>query len=306
MVNSQIEESLRVEGRLMGEVAAYIRQGQGKLMRPALACLAARALLTSHNREDRIRVATAVELIHTATLLHDDVIDKSQLRRGRQTVNAMWGDDVAILMADYLFATAFDLTLSTLQPEALRIITQATQDMTIGEMYQIETRDRWLTVEDYLRIISAKTARLFGACAGLGALVAGGSSAHVRDFAEFGIQFGLAFQLTDDALDYVAQGERWGKRIGADLAEGKQTLPLLHTLQEASPEDHRLLSACLGNGRDFDTVNRYVAKYGGVEAARSQARDHASRAISHLESAPDSEALGLMRALADYIAEREY
>lgn len=297
----------RVEGKLMQEVADYVRHSRGKMLRPTVVCLAARlAGDATASAENRYRVGAAAELIHTATLLQDDVIDKAPLRRGRSTVNAQWGDDVAILMGDYLYATAYDLLLSTLRPEAIRIFAKVTQDMTFGEMLQIETRAGWLTVDDYLKIIRNKTACLFSACTGLGALVGNGSTDCVKKMADFGMDFGMAFQLIDDALDYSAQGEKWGKRVGSDVAEGKQTLPLLHTLKTASPEDRASLLACLNNGREFTVVNRFVGKYQGVEITRDLARDYIDKALGHLDGFEDSEPLAFLRQIARNVVTRDY
>lgn len=349
-VERAIEAALRVEGDLMRQVAVYIGESKGKRLRPAIALLAARARdwradsgapggacppplpsleelalgealappAAPASPRGRERVAAALELIHTATLLHDDVIDRASTRRGRPTVNARWGDDVAILMADYLYATAFELTLSCLNPAALLIITRVSREMTVGEMLQIELREGWLSVESYLEIIQRKTARLFGACAATGAITGGAPPGSVKKISEFGLHFGMAFQLTDDALDYSAQGAKWGKRVGADLSEGKQTLPLLHTLAEADAADREALVACLRNGREFETVNRYVRKYQGVEATRALARDYARRALAALEEAllpagngaalsPGArESSALLRELTQYIVDREY
>ncbi len=294
-----------VEGALMQEVANYVRAGHGKMLRPIVSCLAARLFERPESpRCDRARVAASSELIHTATLLHDDVIDKAPLRRGRPTVNARWGDDVAILMADYLYATAYDLLLSTLRPEAIRIFAKVTQEMTFGEMFQIETRDHWLGVEEYMKIIRNKTACLFSACTGLGALVGGAAPEQVKKVADFGLHFGMAFQLTDDALDYVAQGDHWGKRVGSDVAEGKQTLPLLHTLLEAEESDRAGLLACLNNGRDFATVHSYVRKYKGVEATLDIAKDYVEKAVNELEDLGAERPRELLRAIARGVVSR--
>jgi len=306
-VGTLLDSVYRVEGRLMQEVADYVCRSRGKMLRPTVTCLSARLFgEEGHEPINRFRVAAAAELIHTATLLHDDVIDKAPLRRGRPTVNARWGDDVAILMADYLYATAYDLLLSTLRPEAIRIFAKVTQEMTFGEMLQIETRDEWLRVDDYLKIIRNKTACLFSACTGLGALVGGGRPEPVKKVADFGLDFGMAFQLIDDALDYSAQGEKWGKRVGSDVAEGKQTLPLLHTLREATGEDREALLTCLNNGRDFATVHQFVDKYRGVEITCDRAREYIQSALSRLEGLPESESLDLLRTIARNVITRDH
>lgn len=307
LVAQEIERVLtRVEGNLMREVSGYVGEKKGKMLRPQVACLAARAQGCDLADVARIRIGASVELIHTATLLHDDVIDKAPLRRGRATVNARWGDDVAILMADYLYASSFDLALSVLSPEVLRVLSQSTQDMTMGEMFQIERRGHWLTADEYLRIIRSKTARLFSASAALGAMVGGASGTVVKKFADFGHDYGVAFQLTDDALDYSAQAENWGKRVGSDLAEGKQTLPLLHTLDHASPADREQLLAILADGRDFKAVHEIVDRYDGIRATRERAREYCQSALQHLKTMPDNESMDRLRALAQALYAREY
>lgn len=306
-VATLVASAYRVEGILMQEVADYVCHSRGKMLRPTVVCLAARvAGDATASAQNRYRVGAASELIHTATLLQDDVIDKAPLRRGRSTVNAQWGDDVAILMGDYLYATAYDLLLSTLRPEAIRIFAKVTQDMTFGEMLQIETRSGWLSVDNYMKIIRNKTAGLFSACTALGALVGDGSPDCVKKMADFGMDFGMAFQLIDDALDYSAQGDKWGKRVGSDVAEGKQTLPLLHTLKAASPEDRASLLSCLNNGREFTVVNRFVGKYKGVEITRDLARDYIDKALAHLDGFEDSEPLAFLREIARNAVAREY
>ena len=298
-----------VEGRLMAEVAAYVGAGRGKLLRPAIVCLAARTLGYGDGPDEdfHIRLAAAVECFHVASLLHDDVIDKAPLRRGRETVNAKWGDDTAILFSDYLYASSFDLALSTLNPEALRVLTKTTQQMTKGEFLQIENRGAWLDVENYMEIIRCKTGYLFAASASLGAVIAGADRETIEKLGTFGLEFGTAFQITDDTLDYEAQMDRWGKRVGADLAEGKQTLPLLHTLQSADDMDREALLKELNNGRDFSTVQRYVQKYDAIDFSLDVASNHCRNAVAALEEfSPDNEAAGLLRQIAEGVLVRQF
>jgi octaprenyl-diphosphate synthase len=272
-------------------------------------CLSARSFpgFDAGATDHHVRLGAAIELFHLATLLHDDVIDKAPTRRGRPTVNAKWGDDAAILFADYLYATSFDLALSTLKPETLRILSKTTQKMTEGEFLQIERRGDWLSVADYMDIITKKTAYLFGAAAGLGAVIAEGSPLEIERMGRFGLEFGIAFQITDDALDYEAQNNRWGKRVGADLAEGKQTLPLLHALESASEEDREALLAVLGDGRDFATVQAYVSKYKTIDFSLQVAADHCRLALEALEPlGAENEAAGVLRRLADGVVVRQY
>jgi octaprenyl-diphosphate synthase len=282
-----------------------VRSLKGKLLRPAVVCLVARGLGYDGKEGHHARLGAALELFHVATLLHDDVIDKATLRRGRDTVNARWGDDVAILMADYLYATSFDYALQVLDPQVVGVLSKTTQKMTEGEMYQIEKRGDWLDVEDYFSIIRSKTAYLFSAAAGLGAMVAGGAPDRIESMFRFGLNFGMAFQVTDDALDYEAQGDAWGKRVGADLKEGKQTLPLLHTLKTASPADRAALVAVLENGRDFNTVHSYVKKYNGIDVSLEKAAEFTSEAVSILDSFDSNESLRVLRQITEGVLVRQ-
>ena len=307
-VRALLDEVHAVDGSLMREVASYVGETRGKMLRPCLVCLANRAFGGNPaEQENPVRVAAAVELFHTATLLHDDVIDKAPLRRGRPTVNAEFGEEAAILYADYLYATSFDLALGTLDPRAMRLLSQTTQKMTFGEFLQIERRGGLLSLEDYMEIIRCKTAYLFGACCALGGLVAGASDEALEQLARFGVDFGLAFQITDDALDYEAASEDWGKVVGTDLAEGKQTLPLLLTLQAASAADRAHLEAVLGNGRDFSTVHAYVRKYNAIENSLDRAAEHCRAAAGHLDLlGVDNEHVALLRRLTEEAPVRQY
>lgn len=305
LVQQHLDEAFTPEGQLMGEVASYVRSLRGKMLRPAFVCLSARAFGYDGPEAHHARLGASLELFHVATLLHDDVIDHASLRRGRPTVNDRWGDDVAILFADYLYATSFDFALTVLRPEIVQVLTRTTRQMTEGEMYQIEKRGQWLNVEDYLTIIRSKTAYLFSACAGLGALTAQADSDTVRRMFDFGLQFGMAFQITDDALDYEAQGDAWGKRVGGDLQEGKQTLPLLYTLEQASPSDREKLVQTLNNGRDFETVHALVKRYNGIEYSLERAAEFSRNAIDILDKFGDNESLGILKRLCDGVLVRQ-
>ncbi len=305
-VRSHIEAAFVVEGQLMGEVAAYVGRASGKMLRPALVSLASDLFGYDSDAHHDALLGAAIELFHTATLLHDDVIDKAPVRRGQPTVNAKWGDDVAILFADYLYATSFDYALEVLDPEVVRVLSKTTQRMTEGEMLQIERRGTWLTVDDYHQIIKSKTAYLFSASTGLGAMIAGAKGEDVERLFAFGLHFGMAFQITDDALDYEAQGVKWGKRVGADLKEGKQTLPLLLTLERASEDDRAALLQTLSNGRDFETVHGFVKRYRAIEESLEQAAEHTRKALEALEPYSGAEPADMMRRIADGVVVRQY
>lgn len=307
VVQRLLQEVITSESPLIQEVGAYISFSGGKKLRPMMTLLTARAF-GSPAGELPVKIAAAMETIHVATLIHDDVIDKASLRRGQPSVNARWGDDVAILMADYLLSAAFDLALYQLGPDPLRLVTSVTRRMCEGEMFQIEHRGQWLTREDYLTIIRNKTAHLFSACCALGALCAGLPGEVVSQVSAFGLNFGMAFQITDDTLDYVAADQLWGKPLGIDLAAGKQTLPLILALDEATPEDRRQIEAILGDGRDIKAIESFFTRYNTLERSRDMARDYAAQAAAQLAGLPvaDEVAHELLLALPGYVVNRRF
>lgn len=306
LVESHLEAARKVDGSLMGEVAQYVLSRSGKLLRPVMVCLSAKAFGYKDPHQHHARLGAALELFHVATLLHDDVIDKASLRRGRQTVSDKWGDDVAILMADYLYATSFDFALEVLNPQIVQILSKTTQKMTEGEMFQIQKRGQWLSMDDYFNIIESKTAYLFSAAAGLGAILANASHGDTQKMFRYGLKFGLAFQITDDALDYEAREDELGKPVGGDLKEGKQTLPLLHTLAHASEADRAQLVHTLNNGRDFNLVQGLVHKYNGIDAALEKASEFTREAIEVLDSLENTEPVMHLRQITEGVLARSH
>ncbi len=302
-VDEHINSILESDTALVREVGQYVRSTQGKRLRPILAILASRAF--GYKGEDHTKVAAALELVHSATLLHDDVIDKAPLRRGKPTVNARWGDDVAILIADYLFSHAFNFALNTsMSPRVLSLICQVTARMCEGEMFQIEKRDEMLTREDYLRIVRGKTAYLFSACTALGTLLAQAPDQEAMLMASYGLNFGIAFQITDDTMDMVAADSEIGKPAWADIRNGKQTLPLIYTWEVAEPSDREDLVHCWRNGRDPETILNYIRKYRGIEFALEQARRYAESAREQLADLPSNPAISMLRDLTAYVVAR--
>lgn len=306
LVQEHIESVFQVQGKLMGEVADFLLQSRGKMLRPAVTCLVARGFGYDTSKGHHARIGAALEIFHLATLLHDDVIDKAAVRRGRPTVNARWSDEVAILFADYLYASCFDLALAALDPKVVQLLTQTTRTMTEGEMFQIERRGAWLTVDDYFSIIRSKTAYLFSACSAIGAILADQSPGTIQRMAEFGLNFGLAFQITDDTLDYEAQNDSWGKRVGADLNEGKQTLPLLHALQNATENDRSAMLSVLANGRDFETIHGFVKQYNGIDYSLERAGEFTRAAASILSQYPDNEPFSILQRLNEGVLVRQF
>lgn len=308
LVRQHLDSVFRVEGKLMSEVAEYVSASRGKMIRPRMVSLAARALGYDggpNGENHHTRLGAALELFHVATLLHDDVIDNATLRRGRPTVNARWGADVAILFADYLYASSFDLALAVFRPDVVQVLSRTTQRMTEGEMFAIEKRKGWITVDEYLEIIRSKTGMLYSACAGLGAMVATSDKKAIARFFDFGLNYGMAFQITDDALDYEATGMEWGKEVGADLKEGKQTLPILHALAQASEPDHRWFMLEWQNGREFEPIHNFVKRYNGIDHSLERAGEYSRTALEQLEGLADNEALSCLRRLADGVLVRQ-
>ena len=303
-VDAQIDLTISSETRLTREVVEYVRAGRSKRLRPAMVLLAVKTC--DYQGKDDVKIAAALELIHLATLLHDDVIDEADMRHGRPSVNARWGDDVAILMADFLYSRAFNLAFNCLQPELLHILTQVTGEMCEGEMFQIQQSSELLSTDDYFRIIRSKTANLFSACMQLGSLLAEADSSTEQKFKELGMNFGIAFQITDDTLDYTAKNNRWGKIVGTDAAGGKLTLPLIHTLEVASPEDRKCLVDCLNNGSDFNVIIKHIEEYNGIQHALDIARDYADRAREALAAITPNEASEHITWLTDFVVERTF
>lgn len=301
-VDAHIKSVIDSDTSLVREVGDYVVAGQGKKLRPIMSLLASRVF--GYRGEDSAKVAAALELVHTATLLHDDVIDKAALRRGRPTVNEKWGDDVAILIADYLYTNAFSMAMQALNPKVLSIICQVTAKMCEGEMFQIEKRAALLTREDYLRIIRHKTAYLFSACTGLGSILAKANETETALLTNFGLNFGIAFQITDDTLDLVSTGKECGKEPGADIRNGKQTLPIIHAFEVAEPADREDLWQCWQNGRESDRIMRHVHKYNSIEYSLGVAKQFAETAKQQLNSLQPSKALELITGLSDYVVQR--
>jgi octaprenyl-diphosphate synthase len=303
-VDRLIHTAIESEVGLTNEIGRYLQTSSGKRLRPMLTLLASR--IAGEQIEAALHAAAMVELIHVASLLHDDVIDRAPLRRGNPTVNAHWGNDVAILMADYIYSRAFAISFEWLPSHLMAILCRAAGGMCDGEMFQIEKRNQLLTEPDYLYIIRCKTAGLFSACTHLGgALGAGGEAANAA-LERYGLEFGCAFQITDDLLDLTADPRRLGKEIGTDIACGKQTLPLIHALEKADADDRAFLIAALNDGRSPEQVVERVVKYGGLEYALDVARRHARQACECLDGLPEGRALEFLRDLTTLVVNRAY
>jgi len=303
-VDCLIRTALESEVGLTNEVGRYLQGSSGKRLRPILTLLASR--LGDERAEGAVHAAALVELIHVASLLHDDVIDRAALRRGSPTVNAKWGNEVAILMADYIYSRAFSTAFEWLPSQLMAVLSRVAGRMCDGEMFQIEKRDQLLTEQDYLYIIQCKTAGLFSACTRIGSALARVSEPMIAALERYGLHVGCAFQITDDLLDLTADPGRLGKEIGTDIASGKQTLPLIRALEKADPEDRAFLLAALNDGRPPEMVVERIVKYGGMEYALNVARRYASEARECLEGLTGGPALQFLRELAILVVNRAY
>ena len=306
-VETIIVDTLRFRDSLMGAVGQFLAALKGKRLRPMMTLIAAKLCAPESIQDRHIRVAAGMELVHLATLLHDDVIDHATSRRGQPSVNAQWGADVAILMADYLFSAAFSMIHDDAGPGAVTALTRATCQMCEGELFEIEKRHDILSVEDYLKVIEAKTARLFSVCAEVGGLVSQAPPEQTSHLRAFGLDFGMAFQITDDLLDYTAREVAWGKRIGADIANGKQTLPFIYALNNASETDRQFLLASLNNGDGaLGRILECIQANRGVDLTRDMVTTYTDRALDNLRALPDGEARSHLERLALFVRDREY
>ena len=305
-VQRLIDERMRSDAApRIPEVTAHLVNAGGKRLRPML-CLAA-ARLCAYDGPNDARLAATVEFIHTATLLHDDVVDGSETRRGRPTANLLWDNTSSVLVGDYLFARAFQLMVETGSLRVLGILSAAAATIAEGEVLQL-TAQRNLAVdaETYIRIARGKTAALFAAACETGAIVADASADRVEGLRAYGDALGIAFQIADDLLDYRGDSARTGKAVGNDFAEGKMTLPVIRSV--ASGEDRPFWERTIGKGRveagDLDRALAIFARHGALDAAAQEARRWSARAREALSPLPRSPLRGVLEDLADEVVSR--
>jgi len=292
---------------LINELGRYIVSSGGKRLRPLLVLLASRAC--GYQGQNHIELAAIIEFIHTATLLHDDVVDASDLRRGNQTANAIWGNEAAVLVGDFLYSRAFEMMVSIGSMRVMEILSHTTNVIAEGEVLQLlNCHDPDTTEKRYRDVIRYKTAKLFEASSRLGAVL-GEQSPSIEDaMARYGMHLGTAFQLIDDALDYGSSGEDIGKNIGDDLAEGKPTLPLIHAMRHGTaPQVEAIRSAIEHGGRDqIDQVMAAIESTGAIAYTAQSARDEANLAIEALAALPSSPYKEVLYSLAEFSVNRSY
>jgi len=290
-VDAVIRERLSSRVALIDQISSYIIGAGGKRIRPKLVLLFSEAL--GFEGPERYELAAIVEFIHTATLLHDDVVDESALRRGRATANAMFGNAASVLVGDFLYSRAFQMMVSVNRMRVLDVLADATNVIAEGEVLQLmNMHDPDLAVHDYLQVIRYKTAKLFEASARLGAVLAGADAALEESCADFGRSLGTAFQLVDDLLDYEGNSDELGKNVGDDLREGKPTLPLLLAMERATEPERALIRHAIEHGelQKLPEILAIVRRTGALDATRDAARAEAEQAQTALQALPASAA----------------
>jgi octaprenyl-diphosphate synthase len=293
---------------LIHEMGEFIAGAGGKRLRPILLLMAAR--LAGYRGPRAVRMGCVVELLHTATLIHDDVVDQAPLRRGRPSANARWGDDASILVGDHLYSKSFALMVQDGDARVLETLARATVSMTEAEVFQLERKRHGAISEaDYLRIITQKTASFMSACCRIGALLGRTGPREVEGLTRYGLDIGIAFQISDDSLDFVADQARLGKAVGADLREGKRTLPLIAALSRASRGERERAQALLRDRAlgpaEVEEIRQLVVKYEGVDYALERAHGYAQSAKEALRPFRDSEDKETLILVADFVVDRD-
>jgi octaprenyl-diphosphate synthase len=306
-VDAVIRARLDSEVALVNQVAEYIISAGGKRMRPALVLLAARACgyAGAHHHE----LAAVVEFIHTATLLHDDVVDESALRRGRDTANAVFGNAASVLVGDFLYSRSFQMMVDVGDMRIMKILADATNTVAEGEVLQLmNCGNADISIDEYLQVIRYKTAKLFEAAARLGALLGKADASVEEALAAYGMHIGTAFQLIDDVLDYSGDEAETGKHVGDDLAEGKPTLPLIHAMQHGTPEQAATVRAAIENTdrESFPAVLAAVRSSGALAVAHQHGAAEAGRAKDALAALQDSKFKQTLLQFADFAVQRGF
>lgn len=306
-VEGQIKKNLASDVKLVSQVGDYVLSSGGKRIRPMLLLLCAR--LCRYQGDKHIELAGVVEFIHTATLLHDDVVDSANLRRGNRSANSVWGNQASVLVGDFLFAKSFSVMVGSESLKILQILSDTTTQLAEGEILQlINTCDLEVDESRYLQVVRDKTAILIAAACQVAGVLAGVDEAQEMALREFGLEIGTAFQLMDDALDYVADEEDFGKEKGHDLFEGKMTLPLIHAYSNSTDlereEISRIIEAEELSTEDLDSICALIDKKGGINYTRRKANERIERAKQQLAPFSDCEARRALFTLADYVVSR--
>lgn len=306
-VDRVIRSRLASDVVLINQIAEYIIGSGGKRLRPLLVVVVAKAC--GYEGVQHADAAAIVEFIHTATLLHDDVVDGSTLRRGRDTANEVWGNEASVLVGDYVYSRSFEMMVSLGSMRIMDVLAGATNKIAEGEVLQLlNANDPDTTEQRYFDVIYRKTAKLFEAGGQIAAILSGAPASLESAMADYGRHLGTAFQLVDDVLDYRSDREQFGKNLGTDLAEGKPTLPLIYTLQAGTAGDRELIRRSIerGSAAELDRITAAIESTGGLAYTARLARREAALAIEAIATLPDSAYKQALRELADFAVERTY
>jgi octaprenyl-diphosphate synthase len=306
-VDQEFQKNLGSSVPIISEIGEYLRRSGGKRFRAKLLLLSAK--LCGYRGDFHISMASLIEFIHTATLLHDDVVDKAELRRGSASANSIWGNEACVLVGDFLFTKCFSLMVESGNWEILQTLSNATMLMAEGELEELmKTKDIFLSEENYLSIIARKTAILISAATRIGAILGNVSEEKKKALTDFGMDVGIAFQLIDDNLDYTSNQEEFGKKIGIDLQEGKITLPLIFTLSRCNQEEKAFIQKTVESDpiteEAFFDVVTIIERYEGIQYTQKRAKEYIEKAKRRLDRFPNEKVREALYAMADYILER--
>jgi len=306
-VDALLMANLTSEIQLINQLGAYIIQGGGKRIRPLIALLSAKSL--GYTGQQHIDIAAILELVHTATLLHDDVVDSSQLRRGRQTANDLWGTEASVLVGDFLYSRAFQMMVTLNSNKILGVLADATNVIAEGEVMQlVNCHDPDITELRYLDTIRNKTAKLFEAASGLGAILSGGNDKTTTAMNAYGMHLGTAFQLADDALDYSSSPDKLGKNIGDDLSEGKPTLPLLYAMWHGTAGQADTIREAIKTGGldQLSVITSAIEATNAISYTKNLAEEEAKRALASIKDVPQSPYKEALEDLAQFSFRRDF
>lgn len=306
-VNACIRAQLHSDVVLIEQMGEYIINSGGKRLRPVIAVLSARAC--GYRDYKHHLTAAVIEFIHTATLLHDDVVDASELRRGKQTANSIWGNEASVLVGDFIFSRAFEMMVQIGDMRIMEILSATSNKIAEGEVLQLlNCNDPETTEEKYMQVIQCKTAKLFGSAAQIGAVLASRSASEQQALEAYGMHLGTAFQIIDDVLDYRADSDTMGKNVGDDLAEGKPTLPLIYALSQANSQQKNILSEVIkkGDREKLEQVLEIIQQTNALDYTENIANQHANNAKQAIQCLPENEYKTALLSLADFSVSRAY
>jgi len=306
-IESALRHNLRPYLQIVSRVASHLLFSGGKRLRPLLFILSAR--MCGYSDEEGMKLSSVFEYLHTATLLHDDIVDGAKIRRGKQVANSIWGSPTAVLVGDFLLARSSSLAVDSGNLEVVRVLSEVSENMSQGEIQQIMRKgDMTISEPEYMEVIQRKTAVLFQGACRIGAIVAKAIKEKEADLSDYGFHLGMAFQMVDDLIDYTSDTRTMGKEIGADLKEGKLTLPVIYALKKADTGDRREMEKIITqkafSDQDFDRLLEMLRRYGGIAYTQMQAAEQVGKAKEALSSFHSSSTKDALLMIADYTLER--